>query len=60
MNEELTEREREIINNCRMYAENNPAGLPGHNLMIIIYKLEKCILREENYNREQAENYPNV
>jgi len=36
---EFTERERKLIENCIMYASNSPAGLPGHNLMIIIAKL---------------------
>lgn len=35
----FTEREMDLIHNSRGYAQNNPAGLPGHNLMIIIAKL---------------------
>ena len=35
----FTEREALLIGNCRLYAANNPSGLPGHNLMIIISKL---------------------
>lgn len=29
-------RQQALIGNCTNYAENNPAGLPGHNLMLII------------------------
>lgn len=36
----FTERELNLIANCDGYALNNPAGLPGHNLMIIIHKLD--------------------
>lgn len=35
------EREMRLIRNCRAYADNDPAGLPGHNLMIIVAKLSK-------------------
>ena len=36
---ELSERENKLIANCIQYANNDPAGLPAHNLMIIINKL---------------------
>jgi hypothetical protein len=35
---EFTEREIRLIKNCRTYVQDDPAGLPGHNLMIIIKK----------------------
>jgi hypothetical protein len=35
----FTERENRLIKNCIAYAKNDPAGLPGHNLMIIVAKL---------------------
>ena len=38
----FTERELKLISNCKVYARNDPAGLPGHNLMIIIDKF--CML----------------
>jgi len=37
------EREEKLINNCITYAKNNPAGLPGHNLMLIIAKQDEII-----------------
>jgi hypothetical protein len=36
VNSQLDEREQRLVANCCAYA---PAGLPGHNLMIIIDKL---------------------
>ena len=36
---EFTDRELQLIENCKGYATNNPAGFPGHNLMVIIQKL---------------------
>lgn len=39
----FTEREQRLIANCQLYAANNPSGLPGHNLMIIIDKLSKML-----------------
>ena len=35
----ITERELRLIANCREYTNGDPAGLPGHNLMIIVAKL---------------------
>lgn len=35
----FTERELRLIANCRQYAENDPSGLPGHQLMPIIARL---------------------
>ena len=35
----FTDRELGIIRNALIYAQNEPAGLPGHNLMVIIDKL---------------------
>jgi len=35
----FTERELRLMLNCIVYAEMDPAGLPGHNLMIILAKL---------------------
>ena len=36
---ELDDRQKRIIENCKLYADNDPAGLPGHQLMIIVSKL---------------------
>lgn len=35
----FTERELQLIENARLYATSNPAGLPGHDLLVIIDKL---------------------
>ena len=35
----FTERELGLISNARTYAENDPAGLPGHTLLLIISRL---------------------
>lgn len=34
-----TERELKLILNCLHYADDDPAGLPGHNLLLIVSKL---------------------
>lgn len=39
LGEHFDERELRLIANCCTYAANDPAGLPGHNLMIIVAKL---------------------
>lgn len=36
-------REQGLISNCVTYAMSNPAGLPGHNLMIIIAKMYQLL-----------------
>lgn len=36
---DFDKRELRLIKNCCDYAKGDPAGLPGHNLMIIISKL---------------------
>lgn len=41
MDDELTEREARLIKNCLDYASGDPAGLPGHNLMILVAKLAR-------------------
>lgn len=37
------ERERRLIANCRDYGRNDPAGLPGHNLMLIVAKMAEIL-----------------
>lgn len=37
------ERERRLISNCKLYAGHDPAGLPGHNLMIIVAKMARVM-----------------
>lgn len=33
------DRQWRLIANCRVYTASDPAGLPGHNLMIIIERM---------------------
>lgn len=35
----FSERDVRLIENCITYYENDPAGLPGHALIIIVAKL---------------------
>lgn len=44
---QFDERQRRLIKNCSIYAENDPAGLPGHNLMLIIAKMASIL--DQNY-----------
>lgn len=37
------ERERRLISNCVDYATSDPAGLPAHNIMIIVAKMVKLL-----------------
>ena len=37
------ERERRLIRNCIDYECNDPAGLPGHNIMIIVAKMAELL-----------------
>jgi hypothetical protein len=39
----LEERERGLVANCEAYAGGNPAGLPGHNLMILVDKMAQML-----------------
>jgi hypothetical protein len=39
LRENFDERQRRLIYNCRAYANSDPAGLPGHQLMLIVSKM---------------------
>lgn len=39
----FSDRELCLLDNCKQYSENDPAGLPGHNLMILVAKLQQVI-----------------
>jgi len=41
--EVFTERELRLIWNSETYVHNDPAGLPGHNLMVIIDKFDELV-----------------
>jgi hypothetical protein len=38
-------RDLELIQNCQTYANNSPAGLPGHALILLVAKLAALISR---------------
>lgn len=46
------DRELGLIKNCIQYAENDPSGLPGHQLMLIVVKLYKE-LTEPSYEYQK-------
>jgi hypothetical protein len=35
----LDERQRRLVANARLYAANDPAGMPGHQLALIVAKM---------------------
>ena len=37
------DRQRRLIANCRLYATSDPAGVPGHNLMMIIARMARLL-----------------
>lgn len=37
------ERQQRLITNARIYAQNDPAGLPGHQLCLIIDKMAELL-----------------
>lgn len=39
VSEWFDEREFRLIRNAMIYAQNDPAGLPGHKLMLVVDKL---------------------
>lgn len=39
----FTERDLRLIENCKSYVGSDPAGLPGHNLLLIINKLDDLV-----------------
>lgn len=41
--EALDERDRRLVQNCTAYANGNPAGLPGHQLMLIINTMAQLL-----------------
>lgn len=36
---DFDERELRLMTNCKEYADSDPAGLPGHKLMLIVAQL---------------------
>lgn len=41
LEENYTNRELRLMLNCLTYEESDPAGLPGHNLMILVAKVAR-------------------
>lgn len=48
------ERQQRLIENCRMYSRNDPAGMPGHNLALIIAKFAFMADTTERMIKEMA------
>lgn len=53
----LDDRERSLVNDCVRYAQGDAAGLPGHNILLIIAKMADLLDRLDPAT-EQAENTP--
>jgi len=45
----FTDREKKLINNCTVYKQSDPAGLPGHNLALIVAKMTEMLDSVEAY-----------
>lgn len=43
----LSEREFGLLKNCEQYAANDPSGVPGHALMLLIAKLAQMLDESE-------------
>ena len=43
INEIFGDRDKRLVLNCVAYSENDPAGLPGHNLMLIVAEFYKYL-----------------
>lgn len=52
----FTDRELRLISNSQVYTLNDPAGLPGHNLMVIIDKFDQLVgAMASHLTREQLD-----
>jgi hypothetical protein len=49
------DRQNRLIDNCVEYADGDPAGLPGHQLMLIIAKMADILDDAECKRSESAE-----
>lgn len=47
--ETLDERQLRLVRNCQIYASNDPAGVPAHNLMLLIAKMAEELDRRDGY-----------
>ena len=43
------DRQMGLINDCNVYANGDPSGLPGHNIMIIVSKLHTMLKEAYEY-----------
>lgn len=48
LDEFFTDREQRLIANCIHYTHNDPGGLPGHNLMILVSKMAAIVDMRES------------
>ena len=44
---DLSEREVGLLKNCEQYAANDPSGIPGHALMLLVAKLAQMLDESE-------------
>lgn len=44
---QLSERERGLVGNCETYATGEPAGLPGHSVMLLVARLAAMLDEKE-------------
>lgn len=49
--DEFDKRQLRLIKNCQSYVLNDPAGLPGHQLMLIVTKLVSKLIGVEEPER---------
>lgn len=45
----FNEREQRLISNCVNHAKDDPAGLPGHNLILIVAKMAEALDEFEQF-----------
>lgn len=51
----FNDRQLGLIRNCQQYANGEPAGLPGHRLMLIIAKMAELLHRDAVEEEERGE-----
>jgi hypothetical protein len=47
---QFDERQRGLIRNCEKYASDNPSGLPGHKLILIVAKMAQLLDGEKKWS----------
>jgi len=49
------ERERRLIENCQVYAQNDPAGMPGHALALIVSQFADILDQDRAKSRKLSD-----